>query len=263
MLVSPLPSSLIETYHLSTSSLGCKASCIVISFLALWSICLSSSLVHLRKGPEYLTSGTAPVFIPLIRFLLFSFVLSCFLVLLKYSFWILYFISSCLMVPASKMPKYLQVSFSTSVLILSWFGSSIPSVRCHFSLQALHIFHAKFHSYYFLKAFHISFSWWSFTEVWVTAKLLSPRLLSVFWLILINVSTRSLFSKSSSPFINCTVTVQSAPITIGMIVTFMFHSFFNSLPSCRYLFLFSLSFNFTLWSAGTAMSKIPQVSHFV
>ena len=44
----------------------------VISFLVLWSICLSSSLVHFRKGPEYLTRGTAQVFIPLIRFLLES-----------------------------------------------------------------------------------------------------------------------------------------------------------------------------------------------
>ena len=64
MLASPLPPSFLETYSLSTSSLRCKALCIVISFLVLWSICLSSSLVHLRKGPEYLTSGTAQVFIP-------------------------------------------------------------------------------------------------------------------------------------------------------------------------------------------------------
>ena len=55
MLASPLPPSFLGTYSLSTSSLGCNALCIVISFLVLWSICLSSSLVHLRKGPEYLT----------------------------------------------------------------------------------------------------------------------------------------------------------------------------------------------------------------
>ena len=38
------------------------------------------------------------------------------------------------MVSASKIPKYLYVSFSPSVLILSWFGSSIPSDRCHLPL---------------------------------------------------------------------------------------------------------------------------------
>ena len=71
MLTSPLPPS-----FLGTSSLVCNALCMVISFLVLWSICLSSSLVHLRKGPEYLTRDTAQVFIPLIRFLLESFVSS-------------------------------------------------------------------------------------------------------------------------------------------------------------------------------------------
>ena len=35
MLASPLPPSFLETYSLSTSSLGCKALCIVISFLVL------------------------------------------------------------------------------------------------------------------------------------------------------------------------------------------------------------------------------------
>ena len=94
------------------------------------SICLSSSLVHWKNGPEYQTRDTAHVFIPLIRFLLHSFVSCNFLVLLRYSFWIFSFISTCLIVSVSKMPKYLYVSFSPSVLILSWFGSSIPSIRC-------------------------------------------------------------------------------------------------------------------------------------
>ena len=36
---------------------------------------------------------------------------------------------------------------------------------------------------YSLRVFHISFSWWSFTGVWVTSSLLkTPRLFSVFWL---------------------------------------------------------------------------------
>ena len=128
MLVSPLPPSFLDSYSLSTSSQGCNALCLVISFVVLWSIFLSSSLVHFTKGPDYLTWGTAQVFIPLIRFLQENFVSSSFLVLLRYSFWILSFISTCLMVSASKIHNYLFISFSPSVLILSWFGSSIPSV---------------------------------------------------------------------------------------------------------------------------------------
>ena len=73
------------------------------------------------------------------------------------------------------------------------------------------------------------------------------------------VSTRPPISKSSNPFISPLVTVQRTPITIGINVTFRFHSFFNSRERSRCLFFFSLSFNFTLWSAGTAKSKILQV----
>ena len=54
------------------------------------------------------------------------------------------------------------------------------------------------------------------------------------------VSTRSPTSKSSRPFNNPLVTVPKAPITIGIIVTFIFNSFFNSLARSRYLSLFSL-----------------------
>ena len=42
------------------------------------------------------------------------------------------------------------------------------------------------------------------------------------------VSTRPPTSKSSRPFNNPLVIVPNAPITIGTIVTLMFHSFFNS-----------------------------------
>ena len=150
MPANPLSPFLLETYNLSTSSLGCNAPCIVISFLVLWSICLSSSLVHLRKGPEYLTSVTAQVFIPLTRFLLESFVSSSFLVLLRYSFWILSFISTCLMVSASIIIIIIIYSF---------------------------------------RVFHISVNWWFFTGVWVTASLLkSPGLVSGFWPFLVMLS---------------------------------------------------------------------------
>ena len=76
------------------------------------------------------------------------------------------------------------------------------------------------------------------------------------------VSTRPPTSKSSRPFNNPFVIVPKAPITIGTIVTFMFHSFFNSLARSRYLSFFSLSFRFILWSAETAKSAILQILFF-
>ena len=76
------------------------------------------------------------------------------------------------------------------------------------------------------------------------------------------VSTRLPTSKSSRPFNNPLVIVLKAPITIGTIVTFMFHSFFNSLAKSRYLSFVSHSFSFILWSAGTAKSTILQILFF-
>ena len=69
-------------------------------------------------------------------------------------------------------------------------------------------------------------------------------------------------SESSRPYNNPLVIVPNAPITIGTIVTFMFHSFFNSLARSRYLSLFSHSFRFILWSAGTAKSRMLQILFF-
>ena len=78
------------------------------------------------------------------------------------------------------------------------------------------------------------------------------------------VSTCPLISSSfSTPCTNPLVSVKRAPITIGIIVTFMFHNFFNSVVRSRYLSFFWLSFNFTLWSAGTAKSTILQVLYSI
>ena len=76
------------------------------------------------------------------------------------------------------------------------------------------------------------------------------------------VSTRPPTSKSSSPFNNPLVTVPKVPITIGIIDTFMFHSFFSSLARSRYLSHFSHSFRFIQWSAGIAKSTILQIFFF-
>ena len=81
---------------------------------------------------------------------------------------------------------------------------------------------------------------------------------AVIWI----VSTRPPTSKSSRPFYNPLVIMPNAPLTIGTIVTFIFHSFFNSLARSRYLSFFSLSFRFILWFAGTAKSTIFQILFF-
>ena len=70
------------------------------------------------------------------------------------------------------------------------------------------------------------------------------------------VSTRPLISKSSSPFTKRLAIEPRAPITIGIIIAFMFHSFISSLARSRYLSLRSLSFNFIWWSTGTVWATI-------
>ena len=76
----------LDTYNLSTSSLGCEVLCIVMIFLIVAYIWWSSSLVRFKNAPKYLTRATAQVFIPMMRFLLCSFVSRSFFVLLRYSF---------------------------------------------------------------------------------------------------------------------------------------------------------------------------------
>ena len=67
----------------------------------------------------------------------------------------------------------------------------------------------------------------------------------VLWML----STRPrFFFKSSCSFISPLMTVPRTPITIGIVVTFMFCSFLTSLARSWYFPSFSLSFNFTLIS---------------
>ena len=122
---------------------------------------------------------------------------------------------------------------------------------------------------YSFRVFHISISWWFFH--WSLSDSKSPQVSrtpcntlavlsnTIIWI----VSTRPPTSKSSRPFNNLLVIVQKAPITIGKIVTFMFHSFFSSLAMSRYLSFFSHSYRFILWSAGTAKSIILQILFFL
>ena len=110
-----------------------------------------------------------------------------------------------------------------------------------------------------LMVFHCSFSDSKSSQVSRTllSILAVPNNVAV-WM----VSSRPPTYNSSSPFNNPLVTVPKAAITIGIIVTFMFHSFFNSLARSRYLSFFSHSFSFILWSAGTSKSTILQILFF-
>ena len=81
---------------------------------------------------------------------------------------------------------------------------------------------------------------------------------AVIWI----VSTHPPTSKSSRHFNNPLVIVWKATILIGTIITFMLHSFFNSLARSRYLSFFSHSFSFILRSAGIAKSTILQILFF-
>ena len=131
------------------SFIGSKALWMVINFLVFWIISLSSFLAPFKNGPEYLTTGTVLIFIPLLRFLLQSLVSSSFLVLLRYYFLHFPFISDGSMVFASGIPKYLLFSVSPTILILSWFDHSIHPLFL-FSISHYEpgtFFDAKFHSY--------------------------------------------------------------------------------------------------------------------
>ena len=77
------------------------------------------------------------------------------------------------------------------------------------------------------------------------------------------VYNRPLIFEFSSLFINPLVTVPRALIAIGITVTFMFHSVFNSLERLRYLSFFLFTFNITLWSARTVKFTIQQVLFFL
>ena len=75
------------------------------------------------------------------------------------------------------------------------------------------------------------------------------------------VSTRPPTSKSSSPFNNPLDIVPKAPITIGRIVTFMFHSFFDSLARSRYLSFFPF-FQFYSVVSRDSKSTVLQILFF-
>ena len=119
-----------------------------------------------------------------------------------------------------------------------------------------------------MRAFHISVSRWFSNRVFCDSK--SPQVSRTILSILgdINnavvwtVSTSPVISKSSSPCTNPLVTISRAPITIGITITFMFHSFFQ-FPSKIEIFTLLFTFNFTLWSVGNTKVQNSASSLFV
>ena len=81
--------------------------------------------------------------------------------------------------------------------------------------------------------------------------------------VLLMVMARPLISNSSSPLTKPLGTVTSAPITIGITATFMFHRFYRPLVRSKSLSLFSFSLIFTRWSSGVIKFPIRQVLFFV
>ena len=71
------------------------------------------------------------------------------------------------------------------------------------------------------------------------------------------VSTRPPTSKSSHPFNKPLVTVPKTPITIGIIVTFMFNSFFPFPSKVEVLILL-----FTFFQFYSVVSRKSKVDHF-
>ena len=120
---------------------------------------------------------------------------------------------------------------SNQIRMISRLVTFVTLVFSFFSFLLLLLRIYYYYYYSLIRAFHTSFSRWFFTGAWVTASLLkSPGLFSVFWLFLIMLSFGwsplvRLLPTPPVPFWNPLATVPNAPIKIGIIVTFMFHSF--------------------------------------
>ena len=125
----------------------CKVSCIVNTFLIFFSTHGSSPLVHFKNGTEYILRGRQPRYLSL-RWN-FCYVV-WFPVVFLVSWGILFYIFFNLHMFDGVCFQYSQVFvsvFSTSVLIFSWLGSSIPSDICHLPLFIISLAHFSLPNY--------------------------------------------------------------------------------------------------------------------
>ncbi len=131
----------------------------------------------------------------------------------------------------------LRFPFLSQVQIFSYDISLVCRLKCQYNCFSSHfcflvifvlyiiiiIIHSSFSHQRYLMVFHWSLSDSKFPQV-------SRTLLSILAIlnnvVVLMVSPRPPTFTSSSPFNNPLVTVPKAPITIGIIVTFMSHSFF-------------------------------------
>ena len=147
----PLANTLLISQ--SISSLVCRTLCIVINFFVFWSVCLSSSLVLLKNGLDYLTRWISQVSILLTWFLLKSLVAKMFLF-----FWgtlFLLFLSSLCDDVRFKYSKVFVVFLFFFIYLffqVFWLDSFIPSIVSLFAFfHCKHgtFFNPKFYYYYY------------------------------------------------------------------------------------------------------------------
>ena len=144
---------LLFSTHSLCYLLDVRPCCIIINFLILSSVCLYSFFVYFKNGSEYLTSRTAQVFIPLMRFLQQNLVSRSFLVLLRYTLLIHFFLRLCLFdyicfpysqVLVASLPPPLSLSLSASKCILDLVVLFISLLFfSYFSLSAWHILQCR------------------------------------------------------------------------------------------------------------------------
>ena len=164
----------------------------------------------------------------------------------------------CVVFPFSKVGRSFR---------LGCFSLLIPDVSG--TVNYYYYYHHYYYYYLLIRVFHFSVSWWFLH--WSLSGSKSPQvsrtLLSILAVlsnvVVWTVSTRPPTSNSSSPFSNPFVTVLDAPITIGIIVICMFHSFFNSLARSRYLSFFPHSFNFIVVSRDCKVDNFSNSLLFV
>ena len=82
---------------------------------------------------------------------------------------------------------------------------------------------------------------------------------SIVWI----VSTRPLISKSPSPCTNPLLTVLRAPITVGVTVSFMYHSFFQLSNKVQVLIFLFACFQFYTGQSGQQSPQFGKFSFFL
>ena len=109
----------------------CKVLYIVINFLVIGYICLSSLRVHFKNGLVNFTKGTAQVFIHMMNFLLQGLVARSFLVLLRFFLILFLFVWWC------PLPKFSSICNLLSL----WFYEFVTLCTFHTFIFELYLFY--------------------------------------------------------------------------------------------------------------------------